>query len=101
MGPKVRKAARGKHRWIGLRFPRWISKREELEELLSSRLGVGVLRKLLDFGDPVPLTCIIKVGLSDYPAARAELAKGPDSEVESLTSSGKLRSVRLRLADLL
>ena len=100
MGPKLRKAARGKHRWVGLRYPTEITTLEEVEQLLISNLGEGVVRKILDFGAPVPQTCIIKVELSDYAMTRAALVEDSESALESLTSSGKLKLVRQRLADV-
>ena len=99
MGPKLRKAARGKHRWIGLRCPIDITTIEEMEQLLILNLGEGVVKKILDFGAPVPHTCILKVGLSDYALTRAALVEDSESALESLTSSGKLKLVRQRLAE--
>lgn len=98
MSPKVRKAARGKHRWIGLSLSPSPASSADLKALLESRLGAGVVRKILDF-ESESGTCIIKVSLPDYHCVRQALATDSSTEVNSITSSGKLKLVRKRLSD--
>ena len=99
MSPKLRKAARGKHRWLGVRFSKLITGREifcsQLEEYLENK----IFFETLDFEKNAPHTCIIKVSLADYSAIRVALESHDNTRFVSLTASGKLRLVRERLRE--
>ena len=96
MAPKLRKAARGKHRWIGIHYS-GVSGRDNLEKVIVNCVGSDVIVKLLDIDSFAVNTCIIKVSLKSYPAVRESLESQGDGVLTSITSSGKLRLVRERL----
>jgi len=92
---KVRKAARGKHRWVGLEFESESLSRDEVGEKLKVMLGLINFR-LYDCKSQSDSTiAIIKVPLPNYALAREAILNA--AGVESLTSSGKIRLVRERL----
>ena len=100
MSPQLRKAARGKHRWLGVQFPPSITSKDIFCAELESYLESKILFESLDFEKNSPHTCIIKVSLSDYSAVRVTLESRKGARFVSLTSSGKLRLVRERLREL-
>ena len=92
--PKQKKAARGKHRWIGFRVTN-NSKRAELNDKLIGCLG-SVEWKLFDVIEGEDGTfAIIKIPLVHYKKTIAQINNL--NEMETLTSSGKIRLVRERL----
>jgi hypothetical protein len=96
--PKIRKAARGKHRWIGLALGKSDSEIESVRSEIMELLGYTYV-KLYDFIiDSGRKSCIIKVKLEKYPAVR-ERFKNYEGSIISVTSSGKIRLVRLRLEE--
>lgn len=94
--PKIKKAARGKHRWIGLSFSSKITNFEQFRYYLDTILSDFKL-KYLDFkSEKTRKSCIIKVNLKDYAQVREKLDVNSEN-VFSITSSGKIRLVRQRL----
>ena len=94
--PKIGKAARGKHRWIGLEFNSKYSDYKSFKGELEKILNIPKL-KIYDFiVEDACGSCIIKVTLADYFGVRSRL-EGSDQEIFSVTSSGKIKLVRLRL----
>ena len=94
--PKIGKAARGKHRWIGLKFDERFSTVEMLKLEIQKETGLSKL-KFLDFSNRQNnFFCIVKVQLEDYKIFREKLEQS-NCGVLSITSSGKIRLVRLRL----
>lgn len=92
--PKQKKAARGKHRWIGFRVTN-IFKRADLNEKLTGCLG-SVEWKLFDvIEDGGRTLAIIKIPLANFKKTIARINNL--NEMETLTSSGKIRLVRERL----
>ncbi|RAH15689.1 MAG: hypothetical protein CMB56_002410 [Methanobacteriota archaeon] len=94
--PKIKKAARGKHRWIGLSFSDKISDFTEFKFHLESVLSISRLKYLDYYNKQDRKSCIIKVSLNDYLSAREILSQNP-KEIVPITSSGKLKLVRQRL----
>tara|TARA_B100000029_G_scaffold112960_1_gene105154 strand:+ start:2377 stop:2748 length:372 start_codon:yes stop_codon:yes gene_type:complete len=93
--PKPRKAARGKHRWVGIEFSNMSLSRSEVEAKLTEKLAAIEFR-LFDCSNSSGSTlAIIKVALEDFDYARTSLE--PEDGVESKTSSGKIRLVRERM----
>ena len=93
--PKIRKAARGKHRWVGLAFSENFSEIKTLKSELQKILG-KINFKLYDYlieGNKG--SCIIKIKLEDYAFVRDKFENS--KEIVSITASGKIRLVRLRL----
>ncbi len=90
---KIRKAARGKHRWVGLSIPKEIASREELEAVLCEIAVLGDDWRLYDFVD---VNAILRLPLAVYIEARPILEAGVDG-ITSVTASGKIRLVRERL----
>ena len=90
---KLRKAARGKHRWIGLTVDESVSNRQELQEIIGRIEALGDGCKLFDFVDG---QAIIKIPLESYDAAKSTFEDGCNGLV-SKTSSGKIRLVRERM----
>jgi hypothetical protein len=92
---KVKKAARGKHRWIGFRYLEGTISRISCEQLFSTLLS-EYSWKLFDLKvvDEVP-TGILKIPLEQYKDTL--LVINSESSLETLTSSGKIRLVRHRL----
>ena len=97
--PKIRKAARGKHRWVGLAFSENFSDIKKLKSELQNILG-KINFKLYDYlieGNKG--SCIIKIKLEDYAFVRDIFDSS--TEILSITASGKIRLVRLRLNNYL
>ncbi len=90
---KLRKAARGKHRWVGLTVDESIKNRQELEEIIGQIDALRGKSKLFDFVDG---HAIIRIPLQSYSSAKSILEAGCDGLV-SQTSSGKIRLVRERM----
>jgi len=90
---KLRKAARGKHRWVGLTVDESVTNREELEKLLSQSDVLSGSCKLFDFIDG---KAIIRIPLESYEEAKSILKDGFNGLI-SQTSSGKIRLVRDRM----
>lgn len=90
---KLRKAARGKHRWVGLTVDESVTNREELEKILSQGEDLKVGCKLFDFIDG---KAIIRIPLESYEEAKSILKEGFNGLI-SQTSSGKIRLVRERM----
>jgi hypothetical protein len=90
---KLRKAARGKHRWVGLTVDESVTNREELEKLLSQSDVLSGRCKLFDFIDG---KAIIRIPLESYEEAKSILKDGFNGLI-SQTSSGKIRLVRERM----
>ena len=99
---KVRKgkAARGKHRWIGLSTGFEIQSREELKLQLEQLLEL-VDYRLFDFvkREGESGIAIIKVSLKQYEKTRKILSEELKEYniLNSITSSGKINLVRLRM----
>ncbi len=90
---KIRKAARGKRRWVGLSVDDSITNREELESIISQIKCLGGDCRLYDYNNQ---KAIIRLSLKQYEIARTIL-EGGVSGLNSITSSGKIRLVRERL----
>ena len=92
---KLGKAARGKHRWIGLTIHGQKNGRDACEEVLTKQLG-GLKFQLYDcISDSDHVSAIIKVALGDY---REVLTRIESADlISSRTSSGKIRLVRERM----
>jgi hypothetical protein len=90
---KIRKAARGKRRWVGLAIPKQLASREELEAALGEIAVLGDDWRLYDF---VEQNAILRLPLAVYIEARPILEAGVDG-ITSVTASGKIRLVRNRL----
>ncbi|HJN70214.1 MAG TPA: hypothetical protein QF525_02115 [Candidatus Thalassarchaeaceae archaeon] len=91
---KVGKAARGKHRWIGIVINQ-PSNRNHSNEIITEVLG-DIDYRLFDcvsIGDQTK--AIIKVKLEDYDSTRNAL--GDTTLLKSKVSSGKIRLVRKTL----
>ena len=96
--PRPKKAARGKHRWVGIKVNKSIQ-RDSLKKLLGESLK-GLEWKLFDSEKQSKRTfAIIKITLSDYQQALATLNE--ISGFETITSSGKIRLVRERVKSYL
>ncbi len=93
--PKQRKAARGKHRWIGIEIELASLGRKEVQNELSKILPTIEFRLFDCKSSSESTLAIIKVGLADYQFARDSIESA--SGIESRTSSGKIRLVRERL----
>jgi hypothetical protein len=90
---KLRKAARGKHRWLGLLLVDSISSREELEKILESIELLDGGWRLFDFIDN---KAILRIPLPIFSTVRPLFEEGFQG-VKSVTSSGKIRLVRERM----
>ncbi|MAK05029.1 MAG: hypothetical protein CMA03_03975 [Euryarchaeota archaeon] len=96
--PKISKAARGKHRWLGLVFSENFLRIEDLKEEIGTIIE-NISFKLYDFTiDGSKGSCIIKIKLDDYDFVRSKFYE-KSKEIFSITSSGKIRLVRLRISD--
>ena len=95
--PKPKKAARGKHRWIGFRIDN-TSTRSELKDSLRDCLGDSEWRlfDMLETGGKT--LAIIKTPLDNFQQAIIQINNS--KELETLTSSGKIRLVRERLKSI-
>ena len=94
------KAARGKHRWIGLSTGFEIQSREELKLQLEQLLELEDYR-LFDFVKRKGENgiAIIKVSLKQYEKTRKLLSEDlrVNNILNSITSSGKINLVRFRM----
>ncbi|MBK00462.1 MAG: hypothetical protein CMB48_05895 [Euryarchaeota archaeon] len=96
--PKISKAARGKHRWLGLVFSENFLEIERLKDEIDVLIENKSF-KLYDFTiDGFKGSCIIKIKLEDYDFVRKKFNEH-SGEIVSITSSGKIRLVRLRITD--
>jgi len=96
--PRQKKAARGKHRWVAIRVNRSIN-RDSLKKLLRENLD-GLEWRLFDIEKQSKRTfAILKTTLSDYRLTLTTLNK--ISDLETITSSGKIRILRKRLKSYL
>ena len=92
--PRPKKSARGKHRWIGLRFAFEVS-RSEASGILSALVDENGC-EIFDISKREKRTlAILKVPLKFYPDSKILLNEL--ANVSTLTSSGKIRLVRERL----
>ena len=91
--PRLRKAARGKRRWLGLEVDSVFSTRDDLQEVLERIPALGEDWRLYDFKDN---SAIVRVRLEHYADSRAVLEPGFEG-VRCVTASGKIRLVRERL----
>ena len=89
------KASRGKFRWLGLRIN---------ESQLSRNSATAIIKKILAdinfrmfdcLGIDSHTLVIIRINLKDIELARKRV--GLNTEIESLTTSGKIRLVRDRM----
>ena len=90
---KLRKAARGKRRWLGLSVDESITNREDLISHLETLSCLGERWRLYDFKDGF---AIVRVGLPYYQLVRENL-ESDSSLLKSISSSGKIKLVRERL----
>ncbi|MEE3304210.1 MAG: hypothetical protein VX191_04950 [Candidatus Thermoplasmatota archaeon] len=93
--PRLGKAARGKHRWIGLRINQGGLTRDSAEALIHQAMNNLSFRLFDCKTEKTSTSVIIRVSLKDYSSARQRLYE--TDELECLTSSGKIRLVRQRL----
>ena len=92
--PKQKKAARGKHRWVGIRHENTI-KRNQLKRELRTCLD-GFDWGLYDVIESKEGTyAILKTPLESYIEMVSKL--NTSVKISSFTSSGKIRLVRKRL----
>ena len=96
--PKPKKSARGKHRWIGFTIENSYS-RTEIERLLEIRLNGSGWRLFDVVGSKGNTHAILKTPLEEYPKTLSQINNFKD--METLTSSGKIRLVRERLNSFL
>jgi hypothetical protein len=90
---KLRKAARGKHRWVGITVDESVSNRQDFEKIISQSDVLSGACKLFDFIDD---KAIIRIPLESYEDVKSILKDGFKGLI-SQTSSGKIRLVRERM----
>ncbi len=96
--PKIGKAARGKHRWIGLVFDENYKEIKSVKDYLKKLLNCSEI-KLYDYiNEESRRSCIIKVKLPEYAGAKKTL-NDIEKSMFSITSSGKIKLVRSRLEE--
>jgi hypothetical protein len=96
--PKPKKAARGKHRWVAFRVEKIIN-RTKLKQFLMPCLE-GYVWRLFDVFEAEGATlAILKIQLGDYQQVLSRINNS--GEMETVTSSGKIRLVRQRLNSFL
>ena len=96
--PKPKKAARGKHRWVAFRVEKIIN-RTKLKQFLMPCLE-GYVWGLFDVIEADGAThAILKIQLGDYQQVLSLINNS--GEMETVTSSGKIRLVRQRLNSFL
>ncbi len=96
--PKLKKAARGKHRWVAFRVEKILT-RVQLKQPLILYLE-GYEWKLFDVLEAGGATlAILKIQLEDYQQVLSLINNSED--MVTLTSSGKIRLVRQRLNSFL
>tara|TARA_B100001996_G_C18623017_1_gene578541 strand:- start:13 stop:330 length:318 start_codon:yes stop_codon:yes gene_type:complete len=96
--PKIGKAARGKHRWIGLVFDKNYLEFKSVKDSLLKILNCADVKMYDYINEGSRRSCIIKVKLSEYEGTK-KLLNDKDCRIFSITSSGKVRLVRLRLEE--
>lgn len=93
--PKVKKSARGKHRWVGFQLDFEDMSRNKCEDFLSDITG-NIPVKLFDYKKKESVYYgILKVSLEYYQSVREILNQ--QVNCKTLTSSGKIKLVRERL----
>ena len=92
--PKQKKAARGKHRWIGFHVHGAVS-RTAISELLNESLGSYEWRLFDVMEKNESSFVIIKTPLHNYSDVLEGINNNPG--MSTITSSGKIRLVRNRL----
>ena len=92
--PKQKKAARGKHRWIGFHV-RGSSSRTDISELLNKSLGRNEWRLFDVIGKNDSSLAILKTPLHSYQDVLESINN--NHVMSTITSSGKIRLVRHRL----
>ena len=96
--PKPKKAARGKHRWIGFRVNNILT-REELENILKTHLDSSEWR-LFDIQESEKNTfAILKISLKQFKQTIVQINNSKN--MGTITSSGKIILVRKRLNSIL
>ena len=96
--PKPKKAARGKHRWIGFRIDNTPT-REELEKSLKTYLECSEWRLFDIHKSEKDSFAIVKIPLKKFKQTIAQINNSRD--MATITSSGKIRLVRKRLESTL
>lgn len=94
--PTLRKAARGKRRWVGVKIDRERIDEKTFSRLLASHPGEGKPRLAWSSEDGRYL--ILEVRLEHYPKTLDDIDQLVGAE--SLTSSGKIRLVKSRIMGL-
>ena len=89
------KASRGKFRWLGLRINQRHLSRNSAIAVIQQILADINFRMFDCLGVDSNTLVIIRVNLKDIDLAREKFGIG--SEIESLTTSGKIRLVRDRM----
>ncbi len=89
------KASRGKFRWLGLRINQRHLSRNSAIAIIQQILADINFRMFDCLGVDSNTLVIIRVNLKDIDLAREKFGIG--SEIESLTTSGKIRLVRDRM----
>jgi hypothetical protein len=96
--PKLKKAARGKHRWVAFRVEKILT-RVQLKQFLMLCLE-GYEWRLFDVLEAAEATlAILKIQLGDYQQVLSLINNSED--MVTLTSSGKIRLARQRLNSFL
>ncbi len=96
--PKPKKAARGKHRWIGFQIENTHS-RDELKRSLKDELD-GFEWRLFDILEAREKTlAIVKTPLGNFKQVISQINNS--GSMQTLTSSGKIRLVRKRLESMI
>ena len=92
--PKPKKAARGKHRWIAMRYENSIN-RSNLKQLLQNQLE-GFAWSLYDVLESNGETfAILKIPLKEYRDLILKINNTAD--LSTFSSSGKIKLVRQRI----
>ena len=94
--PKRGKAARGKHRWIGLKLNASFSENELTIKKIESLLNMQNMKLYDLINEKKRNSCIIKIKLENYKEVR-NILESSEANIISITSSGKIRLVRLRM----
>ena len=89
------KASRGKHRWMGLRIYKGELSRNSASKIIERNLTDINFRLLDCLSSQSDTLVIIRLNLENKETARRKLHS--NSEIESLTTSGKIRLVRERM----
>ena len=89
------KASRGKFRWLGLRINESQLSRNSATAIIKQILADINFRMFDCLGVDSHTLVIIRINLKDIELARKRV--GLNTEIESLTTSGKIRLVRNRM----